>query len=406
MTFRKKYNCFEIIKKSINKNNEPICVWGVGYIGLSTASFFAKNKKKAIGFDIDKKLISNLNKGKLKNSDFQKWLGFSIKNLVDKKNLYFSNKVSVIKKFDPKVHFICIPTEKNGKPYLNILNNIIQIIKKNFSKGLIIIESTLTPGTSEKLIKKYLYKKLNNKEFFFSVAPRRDWFVDNSKNLEKMDRVFGGWNEESTLLTKMILSKVCKKIHPASNFEISELVKSFENAYRHVDIALANQLSLAYPNLNVREALKLVGTKWNIGTFYPGFGSGGYCIPVSSKYVIDGSSKQKELSILKETIKTDTSINLKIANSIITQGFNKIAILGLSYKEDLKVHALSPIIPFVQKLKKKRKSVSLFDPFYNNSEIKKILNIGSFNINKDIKKFDCVVYHVNHKFFKKQKKIY
>ena len=117
MTFRKKYNFFEIIKKSINKNNEPICVWGVGYIGLSTASFFAKNKKKAIGFDIDKKLISNLNKGKLKNSDFQKWLGFSIKNLVDKKNLYFSNKVSVIKKFDPKVHFICIPTEKNGKPY-------------------------------------------------------------------------------------------------------------------------------------------------------------------------------------------------------------------------------------------------------------------------------------------------
>ena len=400
----KKKNCFNLIKKSINKKNDPICVWGVGYIGLSTASFFAKNNKNAIGFDIDKHLIQKLNRGILKNLDFQKWLGFPIKKLTIKKKLIFTTNLNDIKKFNPKIHFICIPTEKNGKPYLKILHQVIKTIISNFSSGLIIIESTLTPGTSQKIIQEFLIEKLKEKNFFFSVAPRRDWFVDGSKNLEKMDRVFGGWDENSTELTKLILSKVCKKLHQASNFEISELVKSFENAYRHVDIALANQLSLAYPKLNVREALKLVGTKWNIGTFYPGFGSGGYCIPVSSKYVIDGSKKKNQLSILKETIKTDTAINLKIANSIINRGYKKIAILGLSYKENLKVHALSPIIPFVELLKKKKKKVSLFDPFYNKFEIKKILNIDTFNIKKDIKNFDCLIYHVNHSYFIKRKK--
>ena len=103
---------------------------------------------------------------------------------------------------------------------------------------------------------------------------------------------------------------MCKTLHKASTHKVAEMVKSFENCYRHVDNALANQLSRAFPHENIRETLKLGGTKWNIGTFYPGFGSGGYCIPLSSKYVISGAKKKNELSILKETIKTDTIINL------------------------------------------------------------------------------------------------
>ena len=76
---------------------------------------------------------------------------------------------------------MCIPTEKKGKPYDKILNSVINSILKNFKYGLIIIESTLTPGTSTKIIKKKLSRQLDKKNFFYAVAPRRDWFVDNSK---------------------------------------------------------------------------------------------------------------------------------------------------------------------------------------------------------------------------------
>ena len=252
---------------------------------------------------------------------------------------------------------------------------------------------------------KLLGKKINSKKYLYSVAPRRDWFVDNSKNLENMDRVFGGFNNNSKILTEKILSIVCNNLHPASSHRVAEMVKSFENAYRHTDIALANQLSLAYPKDNIREVLKLVGTKWNIGTFYPGFGSGGYCIPLSSKYVLLGSKFKKKLSILKETIKVDKNINKMIARSLAKKKCKNIGILGLSYKSNLKVSTLSPIIPFCKELKKLKINVKIFDPYYNEIEIKKIIGLKSFSISKDIGKFDCLVYHANHNFFKKNKNI-
>ena len=129
------------------------------------------------------------------------------------------------------------------------------------------------------------------------------------------------------------------------------MVKSIENAYRHVEITLANQLSLAYPKENMREVLKLVGTKWNIGTFYPGFGSGGYCIPLSSQYVLQNVNKSKDLTLLRETIKTDKNINLLIARSLVKKKYKNVGVLGLSYKGNLKVSILSPVIPFVKELK-------------------------------------------------------
>ena len=79
----------------------------------------------------------------------------------------------------------------------------------------------------------------------------------------------------------------------------------------------------------------------------PRFGTGGYCIPLSSQYVVKDLKDKKKLTLLRETIKTDNKINLLIAKSLIKRGFKKVGVLGLSYKGDLKVHILSPVIPFV-----------------------------------------------------------
>lgn len=402
---KKSENIFDIIKGSINKKDEYIGVWGAGYIGLSTACHFAKYGKRVIAIDNNLNYLNNIKKGILKNDDFKKWLGIKVKPLIKKNKLSFTDKIENFRNKSPLIHFISIPTEKNGKPYDKILISVLKKIINNFNYGLIIIESTLTPGTSEKIIKNILNDFLLKKNFFYVVAPRRDWFVDNSKNLRLMDRVYGGFNQESSVLGGKILSLVCKKLHKASNHRISEMVKSFENAYRHVDIALANQLSEAYPHENIREALKLVGTKWNIGTFYPGFGSGGYCIPLSSRYVVQGSKLRNKLGILKETIKTDRDINIKIAKSLIKNNFKKIAILGLSYKEDLKVHVLSPVLPLIKYLKKNKVQCKINDPYYSNKEIQKITKIKSFDIQKDLKNFDCIIYHVNHLLLKNKKKM-
>ena len=166
---------------------------------------------------------------------------------------------------------------------MSVLNNISKIKKNSKNPPIVIVESTLAPKVSDKKIIPFLKrKKLTvGKNILLSIAPRRDWFIEGGKNLENLDRVYGSTDVKSTSVTKDILSIVCKKLHAASTYKVSEMVKSVENAYRHMDITLANQLSLAFPKDNIREVLKLVGTKWNVEAFHPGIGAGGYCIPVS-----------------------------------------------------------------------------------------------------------------------------
>ena len=74
--------------KNIKNKSKSICVWGCGYIGLSSLAYFAKNNVRAIGYDVNKKVVNDLKKGKIRNDDFKKWLGFSIKKLI-KNNLKF-----------------------------------------------------------------------------------------------------------------------------------------------------------------------------------------------------------------------------------------------------------------------------------------------------------------------------
>jgi nucleotide sugar dehydrogenase len=293
-------------KDILKKGKSKIAVWGTGYIGLSTMSFFSKNKIKCVGYDIDKKKVNTINSGKLPIKELKDWFGFDIKNSVNKQYLTATNNHNIFEDNFFNVHFIAIPTEKNGKPFFDILFNVLRklikiIRKKNKIKPVIIIESTLTPQCSEKKILPY-FKKYNlnpGKDFIYGVAPRRDWFVEGTKSLVDIDRVFGSTDIKSSKIIKDILSIVCKNLHEATSHKVSEMVKSIENAYRHMEITLANQLSLAYPNENMREVLKLVGTKWNVGTYHPGFGTGGYCIPLSSQYVLKEIKNKSKLTLLR-----------------------------------------------------------------------------------------------------------
>ena len=183
------------------------------------------------------------------------------------------------------------------------------------------------------------------------------------------------------------------------------MVKSVENAYRHMDITLANQLSLAFPKDNIREVLKLVGTKWNVEAFHPGIGAGGYCIPLSSRYILSQVENANKLSLLRETVKTDDGMSKLIANSIAKRGLKKIGVLGLSYKGDLKVSVLSKVIPLIKFLIKKKIKVKLYDPYFSNKEICDAARVKTFSFPKDLPNFDGLILSVDHKQFKIQKKI-
>ena len=398
--------------KSLLKSKKyKIAVWGTGYIGLSTMVYFAKKKIKCVGYDVNKEKVKKINSGTLPLEDLRKWFGFDIKGLVKQNYLKATSNYKNLITEDFLVHFIAIPTERDGKPYyrplMSVLDNISKIKKINKHPPIVIVESTLAPKVSDKKIIPHLKrKKLKvGENIFLSIAPRRDWFIEGGKNLENLDRVYGSTDEKSTKITKDVLSIVCKRLHAASTYRVSEMVKSVENAYRHMDITLANQLSLAFPKDNIREVLKLVGTKWNVEVFHPGIGAGGYCIPLSSRYILSQVKNLNKLSLLRETIKTDDGMGKSIANSIAKRDLKRVGVLGLSYKGDLKVSVLSKVIPLVKSLKKKNCKVKLFDPYFTKKEIYDAAKVKTFSFPKDLPKFDCLIISVDHKQFKIPKKI-
>jgi len=394
------------LRRELLEGRKKIAVWGTGYIGFSTMANFAAQGVSCLGTDISESIVSAINVGKIPVPNMEYWLGFDTKYLVESGMM--TATVDWRKALSPEfaVHMIAIPTEKADKPWDGALEDVISKIASNANRSseplLVIIESTLTPNkTDELVIPIFEQKSLDvGKDILLGVAPRRDWFISPDKNLRTLPRIVGGTTPETSKLMTDVLSIVCERLVSAPDHRHAEIVKSVENAFRHAEITLANQLSLAYPSLNMIEVLRLVGTKWNVGTFHPSFGSGGYCIPVSSKYVLEGAEKPEYLTILKETLSTDNSLPTILADRVADQGFKRVGVLGLSYKGDLKVHVLSPTLRIVRRLKERGVDVKVNDPYYSDAEIQQLTGAPSFPFPNGLAEFDCVLIVAGHRLYR------
>jgi nucleotide sugar dehydrogenase len=395
------------LKAELLSGKKRVGVWGTGFIGFTTIANMARSGIKTIGLDVVQEKVDAINRGEIPIENLEYWLGFDIKHLVERGMLRATTDSRDMMAPDIAVHFVCIPTEKGGEPYDDILVDVIKKVAslkkvKRDRPPLVIIESTLTPGRSDNVVLP-LFRKAGieiGKDLLYGVAPRRDWFVSPEKSLKRLPRVFGGTTPETTELMQEVLSVVCDSLVPAPDHKHAEMVKSIENAYRHMEITLANQLSLAYPHVNMKEVLRLVGTKWNIGTYHPSFGTGGYCIPLSSQYVLLGARHPEKVTILKETIDSDRKQPELVAESLKKRGMKNVGILGLAYKGDIKVDILSPTIKIVKKLKELGIGVKVNDPYYMDEEIRRITGADSFSFPDGMDEFDALLIVADHQHYK------
>ena len=364
--------------------NDPIkiSVFGTGYIGFSTMAWFSKANVECYGIDIDQSKVDIINQGKIPIDGIESLLpegGF---------NPQFVHATThwktIVERDDIDAFFIAIPTERDGDPWWEPLKDVISKLETNKSEPLIIIESTMAVGTVDRLFPPQLKRNV-------AVCPRRDWFTESSKNLKTLPRIVGGVSEEVTKNAVKLLSRVCNTLIPC-NYREAELVKAYENSFRHVTCALAQEMALAYPNVDVRRVLELAGTKWNVEAMYPNpFGTGGYCVPLSSRYVLDGAEDPEELTIIRDTIQRDNEI-VEIFGSL--SRFSRIAYLGLSYIGNIKVHVLSPLIRLLNVLD--RSSIKVNDPLYTDKEIKAITKCETFVFPDDLGEFEVILLLAGH----------
>lgn len=337
------------------------CVWGLGYIGASTVEALLASGVRVVGYDVSAPRVATLTAA------------------LDGLGAVFTDYRPEALADNVTVHFVAVPTEQHAEPYsealMDVMVSIIQSVA-NRPDGLVplvIIESTLTPGTIEHTLLPMVLKAGLTPEvdLLISLAPRRDWFLAEGYGLRDVDRIYSGIGTRSADAAYGVLSIMCNTLHRAPSHIEGELVKCVENAYRHLEITLANQLTLGYPHVDMVEVLRLAGTKWNIGTFHPSFGTGGYCIPLSSRYLLAGAEKADELSLLSHTVETDMRMPSIVAEVAAMRG--PVVILGLAYKGGIKVATLSPTIEIARCLSNLGVEHGVYDPMYTSAEITEIL---------------------------------
>ncbi len=351
------------IRRNLLEGKSKAIIFGAGYIGYSTAAFYARQGVSSILIDIDPMKIQKINAGIPPYDEMKSWIGFDIAPLSHMITAT-ADWEDVIHEGNP-VYFISVNTERDGKPWEFALEDVCQKIAKDPGKPLVLVESTLTPGWTDDYVKPHLPQAK------IAIAPRRDWFTLPGMTLETLDRVVGALDEEALEEAVDVLGIVSKKIHRASSYEVAELVKAVENAFRFVAVAMAFELSRAYSHLNVREVLELCGTKFNLDTYYPSIGIGGYCLPLATQYVKAGTGA--DMQILEAAEQEEIRSPLLIADHLRAKGVNNICILGVAYKGNLKVHVASPGLRLAEVLEKHGFNVRINDPLYTDKEIQKLM---------------------------------
>ena len=391
--------------QKIQSKEAKIGILGLGYVGLPNAVAKAENGYSVIGFDLDEIKVEKVNRGISYINDVTQE---ELKKVVQHRYLQATDDFSQIKEVD--VVHICVPTpiDKYKQPDLTYVENSSLSIASHVSKGtLVILESTTYPATTREYVVKALEEKgfLVGEDIFVAYSPERIDPANTSFNVKNTPRIVGGVTEKCTQLALEVLGG---EVRAVSSPEVAEMSKVFENTFRYVNIALANELALVCERMgiDVWEVINAAATKpYGFMPFYPTAGVGGHCIPVDPHYL---SFKSKEYGFNTRMIDLANEVNgsmihytvrriLEILNN--ENKFLKdsnIVILGASYKKNIGDARESAVYMLYEELNTLAANVSIQD---NHVELIKIndrvVEVENVNYEK-IKQGDLVIILTDH----------
>lgn len=361
------------------KNKTAILgVIGLGYVGLPLAVEKAKAGYKTIGFDVQGKKVHMVNGGQNYIKDI---IDSDLKEVVNKGLLQATTDFSFVKDVDTIC--ICVPTPLDiyQQPDLSYVKNSTENIAKYIHPGmLIILESTTYPGTTEEIVKPILEKNSGlkcGKDFFLAFSPERidpgnPWY-----KVRNTPKIVGGVTQDCTKVAVYLYEHILKsKIYPVSSSKIAEMVKIYENTFRYINIALANEMATLCHKMGIDfwEVIEAAKTKpYGFMPFYPGPGIGGHCIPLDPFYL---TWKAREYNYHTRLIELAGEINkympeyvVERTNKILSQKFKKslngakVLLLGVAYKKDIDDLRESPALEVIKKLEEEDAIISYYDPY-------------------------------------------
>jgi UDP-N-acetyl-D-glucosamine dehydrogenase len=396
------------LQQKLAEKTAIIGIIGLGYVGLPLATAFARAGFKVLGFDTQAERVNSINKGKSYINDVS---SNDLAKIIKARRFQSTAEMSRLGESD--VICICVPTPltKKREPDLSYVTDAAKAVTKYLRQGqLIILESTTYPGTTREVLLPMLEKSglKAGKDFYLAYSPERVDPGNKKFGIKNTPKIVGGIDAVSTKLTQQLYACVADKVIPVSSVEASEMTKIFENTFRHVNIALVNEIAQLCERMGISvwEVIATASSKpFGFMPFYPGPGVGGHCIPLDPSYL---ASKAREYDFITRFIELAEEINTRmplhvttrIMETLNSRGKNlkgaKILVLGVTYKKDVPDTRESPALKLVQLLLDKGANVRYNDPYISTIKLEKI-PLTSVELTKEnLLWADCTVIVTAH----------
>jgi UDP-N-acetyl-D-glucosamine dehydrogenase len=366
----------QAFRVAIETRAAHIGVVGLGYVGLPLAAALGDAGFTCIGVDLDSRKCGALAAGRSYLPDVP---GESVRRLADAGRLVASGDYAALREVDAVI--ICVPTPvyRDKRPDLGDVRRAGQAIGEVLRAGqLVVLESTCYPGTTEEELQPLLERESSLRagaDFWLAFSPER---IDpgNAKfGVTNTPKVVGGIDVPSTELAAALYSAIVPEVIRVSSPREAEMTKLIENTFRHVNIALANELAVISERLEVDfwEAMQAASSKpFGFMPFYPGPGVGGHCIPVDPHYL---SWKARECEQPLRLIDTAEQINAAMPHLVVERVVDevnrrgesmrgaRVLLLGVSYKRGVADTRESPGLRILELLVGKGAKVTYHDPY-------------------------------------------
>lgn len=353
---------------------QKLVVVGQGYVGLPLSQGATHAGLQVTGLELNKSVVENLNNGishvdDISNEDLAVLLA---------KGYRASNDPSVIG--DADVVVICVPTPlgEAGSPDLGAVIGATKTIRDNLSgETLVVLESTTYPGTTEEICLPLLTENgaVLDKDLFLAFSPERIDPGNPVYGLKNTPKVVGGMTEESGDRAVEFYGQFIDSVVRAKGAKEAETAKLLENTYRHINIALVNEMSKFCNDMDIDlwDVINAAKTKpFGFQAFYPGPGVGGHCIPIDPNYL--SYSVRKSLGYPFRFVELAEEINSSMPRYVVDRVQNvlneagkalngaKVLLLGVTYKPDIADQRHSPALPVAEGFLERGAEISFHDP--------------------------------------------
>lgn len=377
-----------------------ICVLGLGYIGLPTASTFATSGVKVIGVDVNKRVVNSLQNGEV--HIYEPGLRTLVQAAIQSENLIIADHPEEADAF-----IIAVPTPfyDEKKADLTFVKSAAESIVPVLRKGnLVVLESTSPPRTTIDVLIPILEKSglKAREDFYVAYSPERVLPGQILRELIENARVIGGIDEASAEVGKSLYRIFVKGEIITTTSTTAEMVKLMENTYRDVNIAIANEFAKLADRfgVDVWEAIEIANLHPRVNILRPGPGVGGHCISVDPWFLVEAAPDITPL-IHTARIVNDSQPNhvVDLVNRIVNQVKGKtVTLLGLAYKPDVDDLRESPAVEVAHKLVNKGAIVTAFEPFKTDFVIPGVSMATT--LEEAVKQAEILVLLVNHSDFR------